>query len=362
MDIARVDSLALLFVIVAAFVARHRDSHASAVAVAAALCCAFFTKQTALVFAAPVLLSMCVTSFRRGLVAVVAFVLLTGALCLWMDRSTGGWFTYYVFEVPRHHGLRTSAWRQILVDSFGKPQLVPLLLTGSILSEARALRAPLSAVLLYGGLVFAGFVGSYSSLLHDDGFANVLLPYYAFVALGAALGLGQAIRLVDEGVSRSPVRERLGVLTIVAVLLHLGVSTYSSRNAIPRGRDVVAGDRMRETLRALPGPVLLLGSGFYGAMAGHPDIHAHTMALVDVLKTGDPARQASLTKDVVDGIRNRSFGAIIRDDSYAMLPAEVSAALASSYRLQGPVFTEAEADAMWPKTGYHSRPGEIWLR
>jgi hypothetical protein len=204
---------------------------------------------------------------------------------------------------------------------------------------------------LYGGLFTATLVTSYASLLHVDGYANVLMPYHAVVSLCAGLGLG---RLLTH--PREPVAAAFGA----ALLVHFATLYHDRGPLLPTRADVAGGQAMISALRDSKGPLLVLGSGFYGAMAGHPELNAHPMALLDVLKTHDSARKDALTDSIVHAIQDKRYATVVTDRSIDFLPSRIKLQLQATYRIDRPLFPGDTAAAL-PKTGLAARPEWLWV-
>jgi hypothetical protein len=358
MDIARVDSLFVCLLLVTCLLAR-RHSMKAAAAAGAVLFLAFFTKQTGLTLAAPILASIVLRDRRQGGVSVGVFVVLVGSCILWMNHRTDGWFSWYVFTVPSQHLLRWDDWRPGL-DGFWGPLVVPVLLalyafcSGALVGQRPGV-ARFAPLVLHAGLVLAALATGYSSLLHADGFANVIMPYHAAIAVASGIGLGRVLR--DEGATAA-IGAKATVL--VSVLLHFAVSAYDHRRALPSHADATAGRAMIERLRTQPGPVLMIGTGYYAMMAGHPEISAHTMALTDVVKMHEGPKRTALIKNIEDAIRSRRYRTIAFDTTWTFLPNEIIGVLRTYYRPRGFLFLPDEGGATWPRTGYGNRPNEVW--
>ena len=67
------------------------------------------TKQSAILCAAAALPVMAIGSWRRPLVAAILFVLLVVATNVVMDARTDGWWSYFVWDLPRNHDRLPSA-------------------------------------------------------------------------------------------------------------------------------------------------------------------------------------------------------------------------------------------------------------
>jgi 4-amino-4-deoxy-L-arabinose transferase-like glycosyltransferase len=361
MDLARVDSLFVFLFLSGVYLARHGESMRAAVGCGAMLSLAFLTKQTGLVLAVPVLLGAIALHRRRGLVAASVFALLVVGAVFWMNHRTQGWFSYYVFEVPRQHSLRTASWRALLIDACWRPLVVPLLLAAFALASADFATEGRhrSVVFLYAGVLASTFVMSWAALLHEDGFANVLMPYHAALAVVGGIGVGRIVRAT--GGAATPLGARWQGVAMVALLAHFGSLAYDRRPSVPSRRDVEAGNLMLAKLAAREGPVLMLGTGYYGSLAQHPEINAHTMALTDIFKTGDRARNEVLLGSLTRAIASKRFKTIVVDQSYAWLPPEVLGGIRGTYRQDDELFPASEPALTASKTGFITRPQSVWV-
>lgn len=359
LDIARVDSLFLFLVLSGTWLARFGRTHLSAVGAGAVVFLAFFTKQTGLVLAAPAIAFSFARGWKRGSSTLAAFAVLTTASVVWMNRVSDGWFSFYVFEVPGQHRLLWENWRPLLVEFFWTPVAVPVLFALVVFLSPRA---PLrgwglwSSYLLF---LLVALLGSYSSLLHKDGFVNVLIPGYAVLAILVGIGWAFTQRRSSEGDVSSMLRLR--AVASAAMLLAFAVLAYDHRRAIPSKRDAAATEVMLDKLRAQPGPVLMLGTGFYGSMTGHDEVNANAMALADVFKTMNGPRKQALRAELLDAISARKYPAIVMDNALTLIPPEIGNEIRTRYRLRMRLYSPDAAHAGWPITGFRNRPEEIWV-
>src|SRR5262249_7790186 len=104
LDIARVDSLCLLLFLAGAWFLRFAPSPQGMAGAGVLLGLSFLTKPTALVMAAPLVLATFHRSRRSGLILLGTFGFLIAGSSLLLERLSGGWYHYYVFDLPRHHG------------------------------------------------------------------------------------------------------------------------------------------------------------------------------------------------------------------------------------------------------------------
>jgi hypothetical protein len=132
-DIARVDSLALAFLLLAAyFLLKDRPTASMLGGIFLALSC--FTKQTMLIVAG-VFLIYCLLPLRKHNLlfigtALLAFVAGTAAL----DWASDGWYSYYIFHLPGRHNLLPNvvtlvvSTKNILFDEIVNPALTATLI------------------------------------------------------------------------------------------------------------------------------------------------------------------------------------------------------------------------------------------
>ncbi len=358
-DIARVDSLFLLLILAGTWLARFPTSRLSALGSGVLLFLAFWTKQTGLVLAAPALVFALVSNWRRGLFSTGAFALPVIAAVLGMHYVSDGWFGYYIFGAPAQHEILWDRAPELALSFFWNPVAVPMLLAGlAIVSDA--LHAQGRRVwLLYMLLTGCALGTSYSSLLHRDGFVNVLMPGYAVLSMMAGLGYAWVSR---QTVSRSSCRLRiLRGFSAGGLVMGFLALAYDVRRAVPSAADVSAAQQMIDGLKTAPGPILLLSSGNYGTMAGHGEVNAHAMALADIFKTRDQNTMEHVRSEILQAIREKHYRGIVIDRGWDVLPPEFAAEVRTRYRLASKLFPASAPNDGWPRNGFHTRPDELWV-
>lgn len=356
-DLARVDSLFLALLFAGAYCARHRTSRASGVAAGVLLFLAFFTKQTALALALPVIFGATFIDWRRGLVIGATFTGLAIGAVQWMGLVSNGWFRYYVFEIPRKHELAAiGEWHHVLNRTTWEtmPVAVALALAGLVGGAVKGWRV----TLFYAGLVAGAAAAAFSTLAKAGGFINATIPYCAVIAMLC----GMTIARVLEKTPELAVGRRMQVGVVAAVLLQLVALGYDQRPFVPRRRDVNSGNAMLERWRDLrgDGDVFSFSFGYYDALAGGDDVHAHTMAILDVART-DPALNARLVAQFGKAMASHRYRAVIWDDSYSIIDRQFETLVKNYYYEQGALFDHDHADHTYPKTGFAVRPNKIYV-
>lgn len=355
MDLARVDSLFLLLLLGGAYLVRFGESNASAALAGVLLFLSFFTKQTGLVLAIPILGAGMGMNRKRGWIAAAVFAGVTLGAVQWADLVSDKWFRYYVFEVPGRHDSAWKEWQLFLHKTLWEPMPVALAFAlGTLGSGALVGRWRLA---FYGGTLAVAWIHAFTGMLHNGGYLNALIPFCAFLAVLVGIGLGFVL-----GWETTERGRRFQAIAAGVVLLQFGMLVYDQREYVPRARDrrtaAAVVDRWRQR-----GDMHSFGFGYYEMLAGKGEIHAQTMALSDVFKTGDRTRTDPLLADIDATLRSGRYPIIVHDESLdRLLPPEVGQSLRRNYRADGTLFQQGEEDRDWPRTAFGCRPNQIWVK
>lgn len=300
-DMARLDSFFLFLTLAGICLIRFGHSQGAAAAAGSCVFLAFFTKQTALVLFAPLAVYVLLRRRRQA-----AFFFGSFAVCFtlstWlMNRFSGGWYSYYVFDLPRRHS-------GILVQerflSFWTQDLGGVLPVACVLSAVflvRLARRDGDKALFYA-LTLAGMLaGSWITRLHDGGSSNVLMP--AFAALSVLFGMAAADFTSRGGFVAAAV---LGLCLIQSLSL-----AYSPKQRIPKKIDYENGRRVVDAIGAVRGQVYAPRFGYLPRLA-HKKTYAHRAAMDDVVRS-DALWGARLCEEMKQAIGERRFQAIFLD-------------------------------------------------
>jgi hypothetical protein len=327
LEVARSDSLALFWVLLAAWLLRARGAGVWAgLAVAAA----FFTKQTTLVIAVALAAGVWLAPSPARCSFAVSALSAIALGCLALDAASDGWFWYYAFGIASRHETEPGMWSGFWTRDVAR--VLPALALAAALGASRSVgRKRFFAALLAGGLASA-----WLGRLHVGGYANVLMPLHAVLAVAAGLGLGGLL-------ARGP---RAALAGAALALLQLVLFAYDPLPLLPPASAREDEERLMTRLQALDGPLYAPYSGWLAERLGRPP-HAHFMAMADV-RRADPARGLALDAEVRQAIARRAFAAMLL--AYDHFPATT----AKSYREVEPPYADAEPP--WIRSGPRSRP------
>jgi dolichyl-phosphate-mannose-protein mannosyltransferase len=312
-DLARVDSLFLLFILATVYLLRFGASWRAQLAAGVLLALACCTKQSALVLALPFALGSFVLWRRAAAAFALGMVATFGLAVLALNAQSHGWFLFYFFRLPRFLEVSQLTLAQFFVRDLCKP--LPIVLALAILWFAlRLARSGRRSALFYLCISAGMLAMTYGSRRYVGAYANNLIPACATLAVLAALALAELRAQPGRGgeTEGGAARWRTGwprVAAAALLLVQFGLLAYDPRRFLPSAADRRAGDELVRRIASLPGDVLIPEHGYLALYAGKP-VHAHWMALFDVIR-GDPAIGQPLVAEIREAIRSQRFSALL---------------------------------------------------
>ncbi len=356
-DAARVDSLLILLLLLATYVALRSRTWRGGLGVGLILLLAFLTKQNALVVAAPLLAWSVVRRRSTGVTASLVTAIGSVGSVILGDRLTDGWYSPYIVAQLLGHGavarwlvefwvvdialpfgivLVASLWWARSTGRLHRPR--PDLVRASLASDTSLV---LSAV---GGLLLAGLAGR----LHDGGYVNVAIPAHVAVAL--------LVGLLVAAVIRDPTTTpRLLTGAAVVLLAQVAVMTSWHADVTPTTEDRASGDAFIASVRSLPGTVLIPSHPYYLRLADRP-VHASAIAIDDLLATRPNRARDALLDSLpwsLDGV-----DAVVLDA--AADTTRFGPALARDFTLVST--SVVPGDALVPPTDVSTKPTLLYVR
>lgn len=159
---------------------------------------------------------------------------------------------------------------------------------------------------------------------------------------------GDAVRGRGSGSHRASVH--VPVLALVQFVL----LSYDPRPQLPTPGSREAGRHLVATIASTPGDVFVPQHGYLAVLAGKPSF-AHSMAVYDVLRAGDPQDATRLVAQLHDALSAHRFAAVVVDRTEAWSRDD----LEREYRRATPAL--ADGHVFWPVTGLRTRPEWIYL-
>jgi 4-amino-4-deoxy-L-arabinose transferase-like glycosyltransferase len=352
LDIARVDSLFLLFILAAVYLIRFYETPPALVAAGVMLALSFLTKQIALIIAFPLLVYCFVVNRRRSIYAVGALAAGAGIVCLVLDRMYEGWFNYYIFFLPSGHRIVMKLaflfWAKEIV------MYLPVVLMLAIPFLYLQYTAPgRKGFLFYAALIVGMVGGAWISRMHSGSYYNALLPAYACLAIIFGLAVPSLLALAAAAPPRK--QGALRAYLYVACLIQFVALIYNPRDFLPNAGDRAAGGELVAAIASIPGDVYVPCHTYLARLAGKSS-WAHQMAIRDVRRSADNAVNAALDAEIRQAIRKGRFSAIVLDSESWQYQEEVN-----RYYEKERMFFENDGDVFMPVTGAELRPRVLYV-
>jgi hypothetical protein len=319
-DLARVDSLALMLVMLGLTLGIYAQASRYRLALSAVtLALAFFTKQTALAFGVAFLLYGVLRipysvsppsqirntqyALRFTFYFILPFILLILLPLFTAHCLTDNWFFFYVFTAASADATDLArAWRYLGLELLGV--MLPLSALALLVAWRMRLRQPWLLMTLTAALVSG--VGRASV----GGNLNNLMPVYALLCLAPAL--------------LPPLQ--WSQLAPLALLLQLALAVYNPLRYIPTPTMLEQGNALIKQIHSINGPVLVMIQPYYAWRAGHtPSAQVASLwHLQHWLGLPWPA-------DLVHRLQNRYYAAIISDESLFETNSPIHPLLITNY-------------------------------
>ncbi len=358
LDIARSDPLFILLLLGAIYFLRSGGGLLTSAAAAILMALSFLAKQTALVVAVPLIVYtlLSVRTQPKRLLFPVLFVLFVLASTYKLDAATEGWFSFYIFELPRMHSFLPEKTIRFWLFDVGQPLSVALALSLTYIGlqlRKRTLDDFLFYFMLLGGMVGAAWF----SRMHDGGYNNVVMPAYALLAILFGTGVHA---LTDRG-EDAPANvlgvdgSLFGTAVALLCLIQFVTLSYDPRTQLPTKGDVDAAKQWSGIVEAFDGDVLVPYHGELASRSGKL-FCGQGMSLNDVLRMGDCEIQRKLESEISTAIISGRYDAIILDEPWCWFMDEIEQA----YEFRGSVFNRN--DVFWPVSGVRLRPEFLYVR
>jgi 4-amino-4-deoxy-L-arabinose transferase-like glycosyltransferase len=321
-DIARLDTLFLFILMAAAYGLRFWRGAAGAAGAGVLLAAAYFTKQTVLLVAIPLLLMLALAAPRRAAVAALALAtpVLIGMAILHV--STDGWSTFFLVEVPRNGEIDRS-----VILSFWTKDLLPplgLALLTSLGWVAAQWRCDREGALFHGGLLLGALLCGWLGRIHVGSTSNALMPIFAVLALMMPLALQ---RLLQQDALRQPPRRALPLAVHAVALLQLALLSYDPRGIIPDARDLAAAERLAAFLGGIDGNVLVMDDRYFSRLAGKP-ASGLDFAVADLLRVKHSPVPEDFKRSVLDALQAAKFVGIVDPPDFIIDQVKLAAPVA----------------------------------
>ncbi|MGK0358850.1 MAG: hypothetical protein ACI9U2_001144 [Bradymonadia bacterium] len=407
-DLARPDALFTALLMGGVYATYYWRSARGALFAGIIFALGFFTKQTVSVFVPACGVYLLWRNWRHAVVFGVSCIAVCVAGIAWRNHVTDGWFWTFIFEGHQGH---LFYWKNILLEYWRDLLVVaPLLLLLPLLWFSYKVRVPILAIALaawwtaawiyrakgfdydaphmyYRDLWFyeaprwrilvpaaliAIALGAYRWLNRGDRPTRPVPRAHGFwlwmfiagagasglnhstqwaysnslmlISLFASVLIALAVRDLTQAAQDRP---RASWLIPTAVLVQMVAWIYSPTDQLPGPADLQAKAELDARLSAIRGKILIPAHPFY-AWQRDGRVHVHQMGIQDVAFMGG-------LKDLPKRLRRGEWAAVVVEEQTRVPGLDAKYYLGE--RLRYP-----SKDALRAKTGFTTRPAEIWYR
>ena len=306
-ELARVDSLFVMLLMIGMMIGLRARSAPRLLAAAVVMTFAFFTKQTAILFAGALAFYLFFNIRWRVLWFVIPFGALVSITILILNTMTDEWFWYHTFTIAGGDPVEFGrVINYVFVDVLWGMGGLSLMLIVSLFRRDVARNVSWLIAIL------AAFIVSGVGRSSVGGNVNNLMPVYAFLCLSPMIFF-----------KTKRVSQALWVLVVIQFLL----GAYNPLRYIPTPAMRESGDRLVKRIAATNGEVLVMMHPYYALLAGK-----QPSAQIAALWYGRARGTSPLPDDSVKRIQSKYYSLIISDESlFEIEDAELQNLLNANY-------------------------------
>ena len=342
-DLARVDMLHLLLLMIAFYLLRFNKTPLAYVIAAVVAGLSFLTKQTAAMIFLPVGIYLLIKERKISWYFNIIFALIVIATTSYYTSTTDGWYYFWNFVLPADHRWTKKVFILFWTYDLIRPFSIAILLTLAFMGYLK--KRDGERFWFY----FSFFVGviftSWFARLHYGGYANVLIPVYLLLSVVAVLGLKEVLDHADDFNKKAAVV----VILNLSILFQFIALLYSPRNQIPTKADEQAGWELVEKLKSFDGDCYIFSNIYLARLAGKK-VYTHGMLIFDLMQSNTKYNKF-IEKEFEDALKSHKFDVIL---DYAQMDI---AFLLKYYKIKEPAFKDKKVFLM--RTGFTTRPEHI---
>lgn len=314
-DLARVDMLFLFLLLGSIYTYESKNPVLRSFASPLLMFLSFFAKQTAMIGAVVFSINSLILRkrYERIFFPLIFFGLLIFSTIA-MNIISDGWYSYYVFKLPRYHGIVKSMifkgfWIENIIRYLGIAFYFCMV---SFLKRKTNEHEPeryFNDVSIFGGLALT----SWFAMMHAGSYMNAFMPIYTVIAIYFCIGVWMAIKRFG------------GIITIrlflfMAIFFQFLNLSYEKERYVPKMEDREYGEKIINVISRIRGEVYCPDHPWYLAMAGK-EPQAPTMAVIDVLRSAEfRSARKDLEEEIKRAIENGKYTALLMDFPQPILP------------------------------------------
>ena len=342
-DLVRVDSL-YVFILLAVFAGLLSVRKPWSVVIAGlGIALGFFTKQSALIVFAPLILYLLISKWKLYWTLIPAVGLGIAVPFGLINLRTEGWFYYYLIKLPGEHGYSILSAAEFWVNDLIGPLgialavgLIALIFRKDNSTDQEQIHDPTSVpgprinestnrILVFGFFVVGAIAAAWITRASNGGGANNSMSAYAGLALMFGLGCSKAGELIKGGKGQTE-RAQL-VLSSLVIIQFLGL-IYNPFSFLPTQEEMDANQDLIEMMAKTEGTILIPYRSHLPHQAGKDSmIHAVNLFELTGYFMGDILPEGrALVNSIQEEICQQTYGLVVLDQPIAWFDAQLKEA------------------------------------
>lgn len=305
-DLARVDTLANLFMLLSFFFITYEKSKQSLLSSLFAFC-AFYTKQSFFAIHIFLLLGLLIQNRRLFFQHFFLYFTLILLSTIFETIKSDGWYIFWNFTLPAtHHWI----WSRILtfwtVDILPFYSIALALIISFVLSERRKIFEDTNIYLFL--FLFGTVFSSYLLRLHYGGYLNVLIPLVISVSI--------VFPIISFKFQQNLNNKSGDLLFGTLLLLQFALLIYDFRTPIPTEKDRKDIEYLLSSFSKVDGEVYLMGYNYIQRYIGKKSFPHYV--LVNDLLTSNSKEKENFKDELINALKSKKFSAIVLDNDLSL--------------------------------------------
>ena len=344
-DIARVDSLFILFFIASVYYLLKKDTPRNAAIAGLLAALSFLTKQSVVFMLFPIVLYLFIYKRKAAIYYFSVLTIISVGVSLYFNIKTDGWYWFWNFGLPVTHHWNWKYIYAFWTDDLLTPFALSVLPVIFIFFKTNDTPANNKQKTLFYLFFLAGcLLDAWLLRLHYGGYLNALFPALLAIALLAPLGLAKLENSLEK-------KNNLITFVYLIVLLQFSVLLYNPAQAIPTKQDLAGGEFFINKLKHIKGDVFVPCHSYIPRLAGKKS-YAHAVVIHDLFISKSKWKE-KVKRELDSALSNHRFTALIMNPEWH-LPG-----LDKYYYLAGTIFKPGN-ESFFTVIG-KTRPNDIWL-
>lgn len=310
-DLARVDSLFLMFLFATIYFLRFYEKNSGLFLSAVFALLGFLTKQTMIIIIIPIFLYLLINYKVRALYFILPFLIGITISTVLLNYNTNGWYLFWMYEIPA-----SQEWNFKYLLSFWSYDVfkhTSIIFLFSIIWLLYLIKdKDKKTMTFYLTLTIGIITAVWMQRLHLGGFVNANIPFYAIFSMIFLIGLNFILKKIEI---KSVNKHTVLIIFYLIIMSQLLALNYNPFKAIPTKEDLNAGKKLVEKIKNIDGEIFIPNHNYLLRFAGKKT-YAHWVGFLDLMISKSKWKE-KLEQDLEQKLSTAFFKVIIVNDDFS---------------------------------------------